>query len=391
MTAWLGFLALLLLTTPARADIGFPPGFTSEVYVTGQGFDTSGERGVSGIPSVGTLGLDAAGTLYMSRTGARFRVGDVEDLSAIYRIPVGGARLTPDNQNRYLYGPPLPNPQIGAVAARGPVWVTTYDRERRLGALYRFLDGKPVLFAGGRPAPGAEPVLRHPEGVVIDSTGDLYVTDREEGAIVRLDARGNLVNRRHATVVRPRILTMDEAGNLWVGGDGTAETPFGAGNGEILRVTPDGRVQSVLQGPLPAGFSQSPGGALFVVQRRTGQVFAAHTRRPPPRLRHHPQRQLPPGPRVRPGHAGDPQGRDRGRSPPRPRLALPVAAQRGDPCLRAVRRVGAVRRPADPRPDGVRGPVLWRGAPARSRGGRLAQIDSSTGPGRNCPRCAEHS
>jgi sugar lactone lactonase YvrE len=274
MTVGLGLLALLLLATPARADIGLPPGFTSEVYVTGQGFDTSGERGVSGIPAVGTLGIDAAGTLYMSRTGARFRTGDVEDLSAIYRIPVGGARLTPHNETRYLYGPPLPNPQIGAVSARGPVWVTTYDRERRLGALYRFLDGKPVLFAGGRPAAGAEPVLRHPEGVVIDSAGDLYVTDREEGAIVRLDGRGNLVNRRHATVLRPRILTMDEAGNLWVGGDGTAETPFGAGNGEISRVTPDGRVQSVLQGPLPAGFSQSPGGALFVVQRRTGQLFA---------------------------------------------------------------------------------------------------------------------
>ena len=274
MTVWLGFLVLLLLVTPARADIGLPPGFTSEVYVTGQGFDTSGERGVSGIPSVGTLGLDAAGTLYMSRTGARFRVGDVEDLSAIYRIPVGGARLTPDNENRYLYGPPLPNPQIGAVSARGPVWVTTYDRERRLGALYRFLDGKPMLFAGGRPAAGAEPVLRHPEGLAIDPTGDLYVTDREEGAIVRLDARGNLVNRRHAALLRPRILTLDEAGNLWVGSDGTAETPFGAGNGEIFRITPDGRTQSVLQGPLPAGFSQSPGGALFVVQRRTGQLFA---------------------------------------------------------------------------------------------------------------------
>jgi hypothetical protein len=273
MTVWLGFLALLLLTSPARADIGLPPGFTSEVYVTGQGFDTSGERGVSGIPSVGTLGLDAAGTLYMSRTGARFRAGDVEDLSAIYRIPVGGARLTSDNEARYLYGPPLPNPQIGAVSARGAVWVTTYDRERRLGALYRFLDGKPVLFAGGRPAAGEEPVLRHPEGVVIDPAGDLYVTDREEGAIVRLDARGKLVNRRHATALRPRILTMDEAGNLWVGGDGTAETPFGTGNGEILRVTPDGRTQSVLQGPLPAGFSKSPGGALFVVQRRTGQLF----------------------------------------------------------------------------------------------------------------------
>lgn len=274
MTAWLGLLALLLLVTPARADLGLPPGFTVEVYVTGQGFDGSGERGVSGIPAVGTLGIDAAGTLYLSRTGARFRSGDVEDLWAIYRIPVGGARLTPDNETRYLHGPPLPNPQIGAVAARGTVWVTTYDRERRLGALYRFLDGKPALFAGGRPAAGEPPLLRHPEGVAIDSAGDVYVTDREAGAIVRLDARGNLVNPRHATLRRPRILTMDEAGNLWVGGDGTAETPFGSGEGEISRVAPDGRTQSVLQGPLPAGFSLSPGGALFVVQRRTAQLFA---------------------------------------------------------------------------------------------------------------------
>jgi sugar lactone lactonase YvrE len=274
MTACLGFLALLLLVTPARADLVLPPGFTSEVYVTGQGFDTSGERGVTGIPAVGTLGIDALGTLYLSRTGARFRSGDVEDLWAIYRIPAGGARLTPENEARYLYGPPLPNPQVGAVSPRGAVWVTTYDRERRLGALYRFLDGKPVLFAGGRPAAGAPPLLRHPEGVAIDSAGHIYVTDREEGAIVRLDARGNLVNARHAALLRPRILTIDEAGSLWVGGDGTAETPFGSGSGEISRVASDGRTQSVLQGPLPAGFSMSHGGALFVVQRRSGQLFA---------------------------------------------------------------------------------------------------------------------
>jgi sugar lactone lactonase YvrE len=274
MTAWLGLLALLLLATPARADLALPPGFTAEVYVTGQGFDTSGERGVHGIPAVGTLGIDAAGTLYLARTGARFRSGDVEDLWAVYRIPPGGARLSPETEPRYLYGPPLPNPQIGAVSSRGPVWVTTYDRERRLGALYRFLDGKPTLFAGGRPAAEAAPLLRHPEGVAIDSAGHVYVADREEGSVVRLDARGALVDARHARITRPRTLTVDEAGNLWVGGDGTAETPFGAGNGEIWRVGPDGRTQLVLQGPLPGGLATSPGGTLFVVQRRTAQLFA---------------------------------------------------------------------------------------------------------------------
>jgi sugar lactone lactonase YvrE len=274
MVPWLVLLALFLLVPPARAELRVPRGFTTEVYVTGQGFDTSGERGISGIPAVGTLGIDAAGTIYLSRTGARFRTGDVEDLWAIYRVPAGGARLTPETEGRYFYGPPLPNPQVAAVSLRGPVWVTTYDRDRRLGALYRLQDGKPALFAGGRPAPGATPLLRHPEGVAIDSKGDVYVADREEGAIVRLDARGQLVNARHATLLRPRILTADEAGNLWVGGDGTAETPFGAGNGEISRIAPDGGVQTVLQGPLPASFSMSPGGALFVVQRRTGQLFA---------------------------------------------------------------------------------------------------------------------
>jgi hypothetical protein len=223
---------------------------------------------------VGSLGIDASGTLYLSRTGARFRTGDVDDLSAIYRIPAGGARLNPSTEERYFYGPPLPNPQIGTVAARGAVWVTTYDRTRKLGALYRFLDKKPVLFAGGRPAPGATPLLRQPEGVAVDTAGDIYVADREAGTVVRLDARGNLVNPRYAAALRPRALAMDEAGNLWVGGDGTAETPFGAGSGEVTLVTPDGHARPVLQGPLPGGFATSAGGALFVVQRRTGQLFA---------------------------------------------------------------------------------------------------------------------
>jgi hypothetical protein len=274
MTAWLVLLLLLIGVTPARADIGFPAGFTSEVYVTGQGFDTSGERGVAGIPATGTIGIDAVGTVYLARTGARFRSGDVEDLSAIYRFPAGGARLTAGTESRYVYGPPLPNPQIGAVSGRAAVWVTTYDRERKLGALYRFLDAKPALFAGGRPPAGSPPLLRHPEGVAIDAAGHIYVTDREEGAILRLDPRGTLINARHAKITRPRMLVADEAGYLWVGGDGTAETPFGAGNGEIWRIAPDGEARLVLQGPLPAGMSISPGGALFVVQRRTGQLFA---------------------------------------------------------------------------------------------------------------------
>ena len=242
--------------------------------MTGQGFDTSGERGRSGIPAVGTIGIDATGTLYLARTGARFRSGDVEDLWAIYRVPAGGARVNPDTESRYLYGPPLPNPQIGAVSARGPVWVTTYDRERRIGALYRFLDRRPALFAGGRPAAGAAPLLRHPEGVAVDSAGHVYVADREAGAIVRLDAQGAVVNAGHDKDHGGRgRSSSDEAGNLWVGGDGTAETLFGGGTARS-GVAPDGRARAwPPRGPLPAAMAMSPGVALFVVQRRTAQLF----------------------------------------------------------------------------------------------------------------------
>jgi hypothetical protein len=270
-----GLLGLVLLVAwPAAAELALPPGFTAQVYVTGQGFDPASDRGVHGIPAVATLGVDGLGTLYLARTGARFRSGEVEDLFPIYRIPAGGARLTPDAEGRYLHGPPLRNPQIAAVRGRGEVFITTYDRDRRIGALYRMVDGRPHLLAGGTPIGGAAPVLRHPEGVAVTATGQLYVTDRDEGTVLRLDPSGQVLDRRFASLDRPRMLAVDERGRLWIGGDGSAQTPWQDGKGELWRADPEGSLSQVLVGPLPAGVSLSPGGVLFVAQRRTGRIFA---------------------------------------------------------------------------------------------------------------------
>jgi hypothetical protein len=276
--AWIRALVLLTLAwlaaVPAAAELALPPGFTAQVYVTGQGFDPSSERGVYGMPAVGTLGIDALGTLFLARTGARFRSGEVEDMSPIYRIPAGGGRLTPDTEARFLSGPPLPNPQIAAARGRGEVFVTTYDRDRRIGALYRMIDGRPQLLAGGTPLGGAAPLLRHPEGVAFDAAGNIYVTDREQGVVVRLDRTGKVLDPRYLTVTRPRMLTVDERGQLWIGTDGSAETPWQDGTGQLWRATPDGGLGLVLAGPLPAGLGLSPGGSLFMAQRRTGKIFA---------------------------------------------------------------------------------------------------------------------
>lgn len=269
-----GWLCLTLsAVVPAAAELVLPPGFTAEPYVTGHGFDSSPDRGLRGIPATTTLGFDATGTLYLAKAGARFRQGEVEDLWPIYRIPAGGVRLTPETEARHLYGPPLRNPQVAAVRGRGELYLTTYDRDRKIGALYRMTDGRPALFAGGTPPEGSPPILRHPEGVAVDGAGNLYVADRDQGAVVRLDPAGKVLDRQYLAVTRARMLALDERGQLWIGSDGTAETPFQDGSGQLWRAAPDGSLSLVLQGPLPAGIGLSPAGFLFFAQRRTGTLF----------------------------------------------------------------------------------------------------------------------
>ena len=149
-----------------------PPGFRVQAYVTGQGFDSSQERRARGVPSVATLTFDPAGVLYLGRSGRRYMSGgEVEDLWRLYRIPAGGASMTPSTEARFLFGPPLSNPQVGVFRGERELFVTTYDRDRKIGVLYRMVDGRAELFAGGTPEAGAPPDLRQPEGIAVDASG----------------------------------------------------------------------------------------------------------------------------------------------------------------------------------------------------------------------------
>ena len=144
-------LTLTLVTlTLASAAVAAPPtlpaGFTTEVYVTGDGYTSDAWRGLPGIPSTATMAVDGEGVLYLARSGRRYSGGEAEDLGRVYRIPPGGARLTPQSEPRYLIGPPLPNPQVASVRGGGELLVTTFDRDRVVGVLYR-------MRAGARPNP----------------------------------------------------------------------------------------------------------------------------------------------------------------------------------------------------------------------------------------------
>src|SRR6185503_3774314 len=98
-------LALLMHPLPARGEILLPPGFTVQVYVTGEGFDTS-ERAARGLPSASTIAIDNSGVLYLARTGRRYSAGEVDDLWPVYRFPAGGARVTKATEALFLYRPP---------------------------------------------------------------------------------------------------------------------------------------------------------------------------------------------------------------------------------------------------------------------------------------------
>jgi hypothetical protein len=213
------------------------------------------------------------GTLYLARTGRRYGGGEVYDRWPVYRLPPGGARLTPENEAQFFHGPPLPSPQIATIRSGRELFVTTFDRDRRIGVLYRLAAGAIELFAGGTPPPGTPPLLQQPEGAAVDTAGNVFVADRATGRIVRLDPRGRVLDARWLTVTRPRALAMDQRDHLWIGSDGNAEAPWAMGQGEIWRVGPDGVPSVVLRGPIAAAMSAGPGGHLFVADRQAGQIF----------------------------------------------------------------------------------------------------------------------
>jgi sugar lactone lactonase YvrE len=269
----LAFVVLILAAAPAGAEIELPRGFTMHLYVTGEGFDSTTSRNVRGLPSATTLAFDADGNLYVARSGRRYMGGEIEDIWPIYRFPVGGARVTPKTERSFLHGPPLPNPQIAAVRAGRDVFVTTFDRERRIGVLYRIADGRAELVAGGTPDAGKTPLLRQPEGAAADTNGNLYVADRAQAVIAQFDPRGRLVDPKWFAVLRPRVLAIDSGNRLWIGADGAAEAPWQRGPGEIWRVQPDGTGTLVLRGPVSSGLVLGPGDVPFVADRQAGKIF----------------------------------------------------------------------------------------------------------------------
>jgi sugar lactone lactonase YvrE len=256
-------------------SITLPPGFRITTYVSGTAFGPqSNDRG---IPAIVSATFDLQGTLYLARTANRLREIYGQSDASTYRIPLGGATVTRETETGFLFGPPLPDPHEVAVNKAGQVFVSTSDPAQGFGSVYRIdPSGKADLFAGGAPTSGATPLLKDPQGIGFDQAGNVYVIDEALGVIVKLDSEGKVLDPRLvANLGRGRTLTFDSRNRVWIGSDGPHDSPHEDGSGIIYRASlPDWKLQKVHSGPLPSGMSLSPGGNLFVAQRRSGQIFA---------------------------------------------------------------------------------------------------------------------
>jgi hypothetical protein len=269
----LALAGALLAPTTAAAEILLPAGFSVRLYVTGHGFGGSHELRGRGIPTTPTLAVDRAGALYLARTGRRYSGGEFEYLSSLYRVRPGGAQITKATEADFLHGAPLGNAQVSGGRDGREIFVTTFDRDRRVGVLYRLLDGRVHFLAGGTPEAGIEAVLLQPEAAAVDAAGHVYVADRARGAVARFDSGGRLLDPAYVRVLRPRTLTVDDRDQLWVGSDGGADQPWQAGPGAVWRVGTGGEAKVMVEGPVPQGLSPGPHGSVFVADRQGGEIF----------------------------------------------------------------------------------------------------------------------
>jgi sugar lactone lactonase YvrE len=118
---------------------------------------------------------------------------------------------------------------------------------------------------------GGSIVLSQPAGIVVDSTGDIFITDTANSRIVEVNAFGVAsvltISGLSPALSSPTAITIDNAGNLYV-----ADT----GNDRVVEVSPSGVGSAVNTGSVnlaaPAGVALDQAGDLFIADTGNSRI-----------------------------------------------------------------------------------------------------------------------
>jgi uncharacterized protein (TIGR03437 family) len=240
---------------------------TSGITRTFAGGNTTSELGDGGPANQSYIGrpfalaVDAQGAVYIT-TGSYLRVrrvsgGRIETFAGNGKGGFSGDGGPARNATLAL-------PQAVAVDNSGNVYIGDHRRVRRVNpsgiietvAGYGLRDG----FGDGYAAFDA--YLNEPWGVIADKQGSLYVADRGNHRIRKIDTKGVITTiagdglcvtrgdgglATEASITWPVGLALDGNGNLYIAEQGWAEGPD-SGYNRVRKVSPDGRISTVAGG-----------------------------------------------------------------------------------------------------------------------------------------------
>ena len=280
MQAWIALAvsaAGLLYTGSASAQTSASTRIIQTFAGTEFTFQSDGQPAVNApLGSLQDVTTDSSGNLYIA--DLYYRVFRVTPDGTVHVLAGNGF----DGNSQVLFGNgsdgvPAPNTQLPwmraiAVSPDGSVYIGGSGVIQKVS-----LDG--ILTVVATSIPGSPPLS--PNGMVFDAAGNLFVSSGNR--VLKIDTAGIVTTvagngqscsfpcsagdggpATSATLVGPRGLRFDSAGNLYI-------ADYSGGN--IRKVTPQGGISSFASVDVPAGLDFDSTGNLYVTDSQGGRIF----------------------------------------------------------------------------------------------------------------------